>query len=66
MNIKQAVRKAAIDNDIDGVMAMCDHTGLTFARMYKVWNGDTSAKVADVITVLSSLGLRLTIGKGEQ
>ena len=65
MNIKQAVRKAAIDNNIDGVMEMVKHTGITYARMHKVWNGDSSAKIADVITVLSSLGLRLAIEKGE-
>ncbi len=61
MNIKQAVRKAAIDNNISGVMEMVEHTGLSYARVFKVWNGDSSAKLADVVTVLSSLGLKLKI-----
>jgi len=61
MNIKKAVRKAAIDNDISGVMEMVEHTGLSYARVFKVWNGDSSAKLADVVTVLGSLGLKLKI-----
>ena len=61
MKIKEAVQKAAIDNGINGVMEMGAHCGLSYARVFKVWNGDTSAKIADVITVLSSMGLQLKI-----
>ena len=61
MELKEAVQKAAIDNGINGVLQMAEHCGLSYERTVRVWKGNTSAKVADVITVLSSLGLRLKI-----
>ena len=61
MNIGEAVQKAAIDNNIGGVVAMADHCGLSYERTVRVWKGDNSAKIADVITVLSSVGLTLRI-----
>ena len=69
MNIKEAVQKAAIDNDINGVLQMAAHCGLSYERTVRVWKGDHSAKIADVITVLSSVGLKLcieSITKGEE
>ncbi len=61
MNMKEAVQKAAIDNGINGVLEMATHCGLSYERTVRVWKGNTSAKVADVITVLSSLGMKLKI-----
>lgn len=61
MELKEAVQKAAIDNGINGVLQMAEHCGLSYERTVRVWKGNTSAKVADVITVLSSLGLKLKI-----
>lgn len=61
MQIKEAVQKAAIDNNIKGVLQMAKHCGLSYERTVRVWKGDTSAKLADVITVLSSMGLQLKI-----
>ena len=63
--MKEAVQKAAIDNGITGVLAMSKHCNLPYERTVRVWKGQTNAKIADVITVLSSLGLRLAIEKGE-
>ena len=45
-----------VDNGINGVLQMAEHCGLSYERTVRVWKGNTSAKVADVITVLSSLG----------
>ena len=61
--MSEAVQKAAIDNGIGGVVAMGDHCGLSYERTVRVWKGDSSAKLADVITVLSSVGLKLKIEK---
>ena len=63
MNIKEAVQKAAIDNNINGVLAMVEHCGVPYPRLVRIWKGDNSAKVSDVITVLSSLGLKLKVEK---
>ena len=61
MNIKEAVQKAAIDNGISGILAMVEHSGVPYPRLVRVWKGDNSAKVSDVITILSSLGLKLCV-----
>lgn len=61
MELSKAVQKAAIDNGITGVLAMAEHCGLSYERTVRVWKGETSAKIADVITVLSSVGLKLKI-----
>ena len=63
MELSQAVQKAAIDNNMNGILAMADHCGLSYERTVRVWRGDTSAKIADVIIVLGSLGLKLKIEK---
>lgn len=61
MNISNAVQKAAIDNGINGVVAMAEHCGLSYERTVRVWKGDNSAKIADVMEVLSSVGLKLKL-----
>ncbi len=61
MNIGEAVQKAAIDNKINGVVAMAAHCGLSYERTVRVWKNDHSAKICDVITVLKSVGLKLTL-----
>tara|TARA_R110002096_G_C14124852_1_gene681288 strand:+ start:334 stop:528 length:195 start_codon:yes stop_codon:yes gene_type:complete len=63
MNIKEAVHKAAEDNGINGVLAMVDHCGIPYPRLVRIWKGDNSAKISDVISVLSSLGLKLAVEK---
>ena len=59
MDLKTAVRVAAAENNIDGVMRMSEHCGLSYPRTARVWNGDTSAKISDVTKVLESLGKQL-------
>lgn len=65
MKIGEVVQKAAIDNGISGVMALSEHCGLSYERTARVWRGETSAKVADVIQVLDSVGLVLKIVKSK-
>ena len=63
MEIKEAVRKAAIDNGINGILEMVEHCGVPYPRLVRVWKGGNSAKISDVITVLKSVGLKLTVEK---
>jgi len=62
MNISEAVQQAAKDNNIGGVVAMAKHCKLSYERTVRVWKGDNSAKIADVMTVLGSVGLVLYVG----
>lgn len=61
MTISEAVKEAAKLKGINGVLEMVEHCGVPYPRLRRIWNGDNSAKVDDVITVLSSLGLKIKI-----
>ena len=63
MELINAVRMAAEDSRITGVMALTRHCGLSYESTKRIWNGDTSAKVADVHTVMDSLGYAITYRK---
>lgn len=63
MELINAVRTAAEANGITGVMALTERCGLSYERTRRIWSGDTSAKVADVQTVMESLGYSITYGK---
>jgi len=63
MELINAVRMAAEDRGITGVMAITRHCGLSYERTRRIWEGDTTAKVADVQTVMESLGYAITYRK---
>lgn len=59
--LKLEVPKAAKRNNINGVLELASHCGLSYERTVRVYKGNTNAKLADVITVISSIGLTLTL-----
>ena len=59
--IKLKVQKAAKEQGIGGVLALAKHCDLSYERTVRVWKGDNSAKIADVIRVLNSVNLKLEI-----
>lgn len=61
MNISEAVKEAAKTKGINGVLEMVEHCGVPYPRLKRIWNEDNSAKISDVMTVLSSVGLKLKI-----
>ena len=63
MELMKAVRVAAEANGILGVMKLTERCGLSYERTRRIWNGDTSAKVADVQVVMDSLGYAITYRK---
>ena len=63
--IKLKVQKAAELQGIGGVLALAEHCDLSYERTVRVWKGDTSAKIADVIRVLKSVNLKLEIEEVE-
>ena len=56
MELINAVRMAAEDSGITGVMELTRHCGLSYERTRRIWEGDTTAKVADVQKVMESMG----------
>jgi len=59
MDLINAVRIAADYNGITGVMGLTKHCGLSYERTRRIWEGDTTAKVADVEKVMESLGYKI-------
>jgi GTP1/Obg family GTP-binding protein len=55
MDLRNIVRKTAVDYGINGVMDLKKHCGLSYERTVRVWNGSKEGKFKDVIHVLNSL-----------
>ena len=60
MELKAIIRTAAAKNNIGGVMELTALVGISFHRVLKVWNGDTSAKLNDVMIVCNALNVKLS------
>lgn len=63
MELSEAIKKAAEENGITGVMKLKDHCGLSYERTVKVWEGKSTAKIRDIETIMSSLGYVVSFSK---
>ena len=63
MELSEAVKKAAEENGITGVMKLKDHCGLSYERTARVWEGKSTAKMRDIETVMQSLGYVVSFAK---
>lgn len=63
MDLFNAVREAAEENGIKGVMKLKDRCGLSYERTRRVWEGDKTAKIQDVSAVMYSLGYAIRYEK---
>jgi len=59
MKIIKAVHKAMAEKGILSIEALMNFCGICYESAKEIFNGDSSAKLADVQTVLNSLGLML-------
>lgn len=59
MKIIKAVHKAITDNGILSPEALVNFCGICYKSAVEIFNGDSKAKLADIQTVLNSLGLML-------
>ena len=66
MDLLLAVREAAEGNGITGVMKLKDRCGLSYERTRRIWNGDPTAKLQDILVVMESLGYGVFYEKIEQ
>ena len=61
MDVSRVVQKGAVDAKVNGVLKLVEHCGIPYPRLVRMWKGDDSAKIADLKTVLKSLGLELDV-----
>lgn len=64
--LKKIIRDAAQAKDIGGVMELTTLCDLSYERVRKVWGGDVSTKMVDVVHVADVLGLEIKfVSRGE-
>lgn len=59
MELNKIVKKAMIDLDISGAVALANETGLSKEKCFRLLRGDTSLRLADVVIALDTLGYKL-------
>ena len=59
MNISKIIKKAMIDNDIDGAPSLEKLTGLSLHKCYRLLHNDKSVRLQDALVALNALGYTL-------
>ena len=59
MNLGKLVKKAMIDADISGAVALADKTGLSKEKCYRLLADDKTLRLCDVVTALEAVGYKL-------
>ena len=59
MELDKLVKKAMIDLEIKGAVALANETGLSKEKCFRLLNGDGSLRLSDVIRALDVLGYEL-------
>ena len=57
--LREIIRTAAVKKDIAGVMQLTELCDLSYERVRRVWDGQTSTKLSDVLIVTEALGIKL-------
>ena len=66
MDLINAVRTAAEENGITGVMKLKEHCGLSYERTKRIWYGEPTSKLQDISLVMKSLGYQVCYKKIKQ
>ena len=59
MELNKVVKKAMIDLDLNGAMALAEKTGLSKEKCFRLLKGDGTLRLVDVIHALDVLGYQL-------
>jgi len=59
MELSKIIKKAMIDNNIKGAKELSDKTGLSYNKIVRIVNGDSSVRLIDVVEVAKYLNLKL-------
>ena len=66
MNLEKVIRQAMLDNNIKGVMQLCERTGVSYTDVFKMLKNNGSVKLVKVIEVLDYLNVKIKfVSKGE-
>ena len=50
---------ATAKKGLNGIMELTQASGITYARAIKLWNGDTTGKLADLQKVCKTLDIKI-------
>jgi len=59
MELNKIIKKAMVDNDIEGKMQLVERSGISYTDVTKIMNGNGSVKLVKVVELLSFLGYQL-------
>tara|TARA_R110002167_G_scaffold330998_2_gene537703 strand:+ start:118 stop:318 length:201 start_codon:yes stop_codon:yes gene_type:complete len=66
MNLEKVIRQAMLDNNIKGVMQLCERTGVSYTDVFKMLKNNGSVKLVKVVEVLDYLNVKIKfVSKGE-
>lgn len=66
MNLEKVIRQAMLDNNIKGIMQLCERTGVSYTDVFKMLKNNGSVKLVKVIEVLDYLNVKIKfVNKGE-
>tara|TARA_B110000503_G_C7121464_1_gene402702 strand:- start:69 stop:299 length:231 start_codon:yes stop_codon:yes gene_type:complete len=66
MNLEKVIRQAMLDNNIKGIMQLCERTGVSYTDVFKMLKNNGSVKLVKVIKVLDYLNVKIKfVSKGE-
>ena len=59
MELNKIIKKAMVDNDIEGKMQLVERSGISYTDVTKIMNGNGSVKLVKVVELLGFLGYQL-------
>ena len=66
MKLEKVIRQAMLDNNIKGIMQLCERTGVSYTDVFKMLKNNGSVKLVKVIEVLDYLNVKIKfVNKGE-
>ena len=66
MDFGKELKKAMIDNEVGGAKQLAEAAGMSYNKVIRALNSDSSSKIIDVVRLGDELGLKLKfITKGE-
>ena len=66
MNLEKVIRQAMLDNNIKGIMQLCERTGVSYTDVFKMLKNNGSVKLVKVVEVLDYLNVKIKfVNKGE-
>ena len=59
MNLAKTIKQGMLDNDISGIISLCEVSCINYRDVSKMLKNDSSVKLARVVQVLDCLNIKI-------